>query len=338
MKPFFAWKPLAPPQETAMPEWIQRAALVGVILALSGGLIQSGLGLDQGGALIFPLAVSALLFGLPHGAIDHLVALGLAGRTLQPGNVLLVAGIYLLLALLYGGLWLIAPGLALLGFLAMTFYHWGKADTVFELLRCPGGALAKDRRLRWIHTAVRGGIPMGMPLLAFPEASAAFLQSCLALFIQNPASPELWRPWIAGALFSLITLECLLLFRAKKDSGCWHIIIETLLLLALFTWVPPLAAIGWYFCLWHGLRHVLRLARYRSGPGNGLTKLRALRLFFYRAIPFTLLSLLFLALAGLALPVAGEPTRWIALYLVLISALTFPHIILVEWMDREEKL
>lgn len=338
MKTLFAWQALVPPRETSAPAWIRRAALGGALIALGGGLVQVGLGMHEGWLLFLPLAVSALLFGLPHGAIDHLVALGLAGRALKAGNLLAVVGLYLLLALLYGGLWLVAPGLALLGFLVMTIYHWGKADTAFERIRYPEGPLAGNRLLRPIHTAVRGGLPVGLPLLAFPEQSADFLRSCLELFVEGPAPPiELWRLWVGGILSALLAVELCLLWRHRRTEGGRRLLVETGLLLALFWLVPPLAAIGWYFCLWHGLRHVLRLTRYHAGTSNPGTGARAFALFFRRAIPFTLVSLLFLALAGLALPTEGSPARWVALYLVLISTLTFPHIILVEWMDQKAR-
>ncbi|HKK18115.1 MAG TPA: beta-carotene 15,15'-dioxygenase, Brp/Blh family, partial [Opitutales bacterium] len=171
-------------------------------------------------------------------------------------------------------------------------------------------------------------------LLAFPEASTAFLQNCLALFLDRPPGIGIWKAPIAVLLFALVGTEIMLLLRSAKTAGSLPLLAETVLLLALFALVPPLAAIGWYFCLWHGLRHVLRLCRYSSERKPEAGPSGALALFFYRALPFTLLSLVFLALAGLALPTAGEPARWVALYLVLISALTFPHIMLVEWMDR----
>lgn len=336
MKTFFAWQPLVPPGENPDPAWIRRTALQGALIALGSGLAQVSLGMHEGWLVFLPLTVSALLFGLPHGAIDHLVALGLAGRALKAGNLLVVAGLYLLLAVLYGGLWLIAPSLALAGFLAMTLYHWGKADSVFDRIRYPDGVLAESRLLRWIHTALRGSLPIGLPLLAFPEQSANFLHSCLELFAEGQAPPvELWRLWIGGLLSVLLAVELCLLWQHRRAGGGPCLLVETGLLLALFSLVPPVAAIGWYFCLWHGLRHVLRLTRYRSDSDQTETGARAFGLFFRRALPFTLLSLLFLALAGLGLPTEGSPARWIALYLVLISTLTFPHIILVEWMDRK---
>ncbi len=302
----------------------------------SGGLLQVVTGFTHGWLLYLPLVLSALLFGLPHGAIDHLVALGLAGKSLTLPALLCICGLYLLLAMLYAALWWLAPGFALLGYLLMTLYHWGKADTVFELILRPDGALAGNRLLLWTHTAVRGLLPIGLPLAAFPEASAAFLQSCLAFFM-DPSTPiEIPGGLIALSLCALLLLEGGLLLRSPKPEGRIALLLETISLIALFTLVPPLAAIGWYFCLWHGLRHVLRLCRYSAEEKPSAKPMESMRLFFYRALPFTLLSLMFLGLAGVLLPTGGDPARWVALYLVLIAALTFPHIVLVEWMDRRE--
>lgn len=338
MKSLFAWQALPPPAYGSEPAWIHRAALIGALIALTGGLLQLALGLGEGWQAFLPLAVSALLFGLPHGAIDHLVALGLAGRQLKPGNLLLVTGIYALLALLYGGLWLIAPGAALLGFLIMTIYHWGKADTAFDSVRFPDGALPRSPFFRVVHTTLRGGLPIGLPLLVFPEPSVDFLRSCLQLFVDHGVpAVQLWRPWLGGALTLLLALELFLLWRHRSMSGSRYLLMETGLLLALFICLPPLAAIGWYFCLWHGLRHVLRLTRYGGGASTSQTCLNALGFFYYRALPFTLVSLLFLGLLGLGLPASETPMQWVALYLVLISTLTFPHIILVEWMDQNRR-
>lgn len=337
MKSLFAWQALPPPAYGSEPAWIHRAARSGAVIALAGGLLQLGFGFQHGAVALLPLAVSALLFGLPHGAIDHLVALGLAGKGLNTRSLFCVAGLYLLLSILYGCLWLTAPGLAIVGFLMMTTYHWGQADTAFDALRFPDGPLSQCRLFRVTHSAIRGAIPIGLPLLVFPEQSTDFLLGCIGLFVEEP-NPHinLYRPWVGSFIALLLGAELFMLWRHRSASGSRSFLLETGLLIAIFTLLPPLIAIGWYFCLWHGLRHVLRLTRYGPAQTGTRSGFRALGLFFYRALPFTLLSLLFLGLLGLSLPTESAPGRWIALYLVLISTLTFPHMLLVEWMDRTE--
>lgn len=341
MKRFFAWVPLMPPQTQSSAPALQRAAALGAFVVFAGGLAQAFLvpGLDAGQAWVvyLPLMASALLFGFPHGAIDHLVALGLAGRGLKPAPFLCVTGFYLLLAILFALVWLVAPAIALAAFLLITIIHWGRADTIFEAVMAPDGPLRDIPHLRPFHSALRGLIPIGIPFLAFPEASAAFVASTTELFGASPPDLEGARPIITALLLTLVLAEILIFLRARTRGGL-RLLLESLGLGLYFATVPPLVAIGWYFCFWHGLRHVLRLCRYQppGAAGNEALPPHPIRLFYRRALPFTILPLLFLLWIGLSGFDENGPARWMAQYLVLISALTFPHMILVEWMDRRE--
>jgi Brp/Blh family beta-carotene 15,15'-monooxygenase len=341
MKQFFAWVPLLPPPTQSNAPALQRAAALGAIVVFAGGLAQAFLvpNPDSGQAWIvyLPLMASALVFGFPHGAIDHLVALGLSGRALKPAPFLCVTGIYLLLAILFAIIWLIAPSIALAAFLLITVVHWGRADSIFEVIMVPDGPLRNIPHLRPFHSALRGVIPIGIPFLAFPEESAAFVASTTDLFAASPPDLEGVRPIITALLLTLVLAETLIFLRVRTRAGL-RLLAESLGLGLYFATVPPLVAIGWYFCFWHGLRHVLRLCRYQP---SGTSRNKALpphpiRLFYRRALPFTMLPLVFLLWIGLSGIDENGPARWMAQYLVLVSALTFPHMILVEWMDRRE--
>lgn len=337
MKPNFAWQPIRPPEVPGSPPWIRLVAVVGGGVMFVGGLGQVLLEWDQGLGLLVPLFASVLLFGLPHGAIDHLVALGLARCQLRPRPLLVVVTTYLLLTLFFLLFWRITPLLAALAFLCMTIYHWGRADTAFELSCRGNDSPLLDSRLRRTHSALRGLIPIGLPFLAFPDQTEGFLATCADLF--NASLPALGPLYVivGFTLPLLIILEISLLLRA--NSGRSRLAFETALLIVFFLIVPPLLAIGWYFCFWHGLRHVLRLCGYRvaGGKAPSIPRPAQLALFYRRALPLTLVSIgLLLALAWLV-PTSGSAMEWVALYLVFISALTFPHIILVEWMDRRER-
>jgi beta-carotene 15,15'-dioxygenase len=337
MKWSFAWQPLRPPDGPGSPPWIPLAAVVGGGIMFSGGLGQVLLGWDKGLGLFLPLFASVLLFGLPHGAIDHLVALGLARCHLHLRSLLVVVSVYLLLTLLFLLLWRIAPTLAALAFLCMTIYHWGRADTAFELSSRRNDTPLLDFRLRRTHSALRGLIPIGLPFLAFPGETEVFLGTCAELFGASLPTLSPLYPIIGFALTLLVVLEMGLLRLAR--SGRRRLALETGLLIVFFLLVPPLLAIGWYFCFWHGLRHILRLCRYRTedsqSPKNPFPA--QLALFYRRGLPLTFASIGLLLVLAWLVPMSGSALEWVALYLVFISALTFPHIILVEWMDRQER-
>jgi Brp/Blh family beta-carotene 15,15'-monooxygenase len=341
--PNFAWVPLAPPEASVEPPpWVYRWALLAALVAGLGGLIQVSLGLTAGLAALLPIAMSALLFGMPHGAIDHLVAIGLLRQRLTLSVLAAVAGAYVAIAVVYGLVWVVAPGAALVFFLIITVIHWGHADAAFARITHPRSLLRDSPALYRCHAILRGLLPVGLPLVAFPQESQQFLESCTQLVGVSAPELGLARTALLYTIAGLVLVEnCWLIYRQIRGRGAdaWRLLTETVLLLVFFSLVPPLIAIGWYFCLWHGLRHVLRLMRYappEDASGRRCSLDPAVRLFFRRAAPFTLVPLLCLGGLGLMLSSQAEPESWLALYLVLISTLTLPHMILVAWMDRTE--
>ncbi len=307
---------------------------------LSLGILQCLLGFDQGNMAFFPLFLGMLLFGLPHGAIDHLVALGLAGKKLNllPLGAVVLAYLAVVLAVL--ALWTITPITAAVGFLAITIWHWGKGDLSYESYVLHPHPEFRNLAEIQIHSLVRGLIPIGIPFIAFPEIATTFITTSVSIFSPNSptTSPNTWQPILASLFAVLFLADCTLHLRHRNHPLARKIILENLCLAAFFWIVPPWVAIGWYFAGWHGFRHIVRLAGYQSPdtPPPPSTRAKITRV-LWQAVPFTLVSVLMLIALQLAL--ADRVThlnQTIALYLVLISALTLPHIIIVAWMDHQE--
>jgi Brp/Blh family beta-carotene 15,15'-monooxygenase len=320
---------------------LQRTAVAAALFLVAAGVLQTALGFADGWPAFAPLVLSVILFGLPHGAIDHLVVLGLAGQPLRPRPLAIVVVAYLLVAVAVILCWRIAPALALVGFLTLTAFHWGRADVQFDrIVLFPGSPVSASAGA--IDTALRGAVPMGLPFVAFPAETSAFTTACQRVFgAEHPIDFASLRMGVAVLIIVLWVAHLAVHFRAFRRpcaSSDRRILLESVLLTTFFTLVPPITAIGWYFCWWHGLRHVLRLCRY-DGPTH-LTPPRLparLRRFYLQAIPATVASIGLLALLLTALPVNEKVgLDWIAAYLVFISALTLPHILVVEWMDRRE--
>lgn len=294
-----------------------------------------------------PFAASLVLFGLPHGAVDHLVPSRLAGRDADARSVLAVVVLYLALSGLCLALWFAAPAAAFVLFVCVTVYHWGAGDLHALLFFGPDGLDGMGRASRGLLLLLRGGLPVLIPLVFFPEAFRGVATAAAGLFGADAAT-------LSGAFspaFRLATgaalaaVAFLFLFSAAGDLASRRgslvpVALETLLLFAFFAVVPPVLAVGLYFTLWHAPRHVARLvlldpagARYlRAGrPG------RALARFARDAAPLTGLALALLVGLYLAVPRAAEdPGSLVALYLVLISALTLPHAALVTYMDGRQ--
>ncbi len=294
-----------------------------------------------------PLALSVVLFGLPHGAVDHLAVPRARGRSPSARAALAVGTLYLVLGAAYAALWAVAPVPAAVGFVALTWLHWGQGD-LHAAVALAGADHLRTRAQRGLFVAVRGGLPMLVPLLAFPGEYRRVLSAFVALFGDGSlgAWARLFAPEVRLALgvgFLGLTVASLALGRARTgpDAGGWRVDAgETALLWAYFLTVPPLFAIGAYFPLWHSLRHVARLMLVDDDAADLLADGRwrpALARFARDAAPLTALSLVFLAAFAVAVP--GDPRSELgvaALYLVFIAVLTLPHVVVVSAMDRAE--
>lgn len=291
-----------------------------------------------------PFAASLLLFGLPHGAADHLVpgriaGRGIAGRGSSARSMLAVVALYLGLGGVYLALWTVAPLVCFALFVALTWFHWGQGD-----LHASREFLGARDLPAGMGLFVRGGLPMLVPLLAFPAEYAGVGASLAGLFGER--TPQFFsilsQPGVRIALgLAFAVLAATYLARSLRRSGigpCATEACEMSALAAYFALVPPVLAVGLYFCLWHSTRHIFRLALLDPPSETALGRgdiATALARFARDAAPLTFVALVILAALYLYLPASGA-AELLAGYLVLISALTLPHVVLVIWMDLRQ--
>ena len=308
----------------------------------------AGLGVP-GWVQYLPFAASLVLFGLPHGAVDHLVPARLAGRATDFRGVLGVVLLYLALSGLCLALWFTAPAAAFVLFVCVTVFHWGAGDLHALLFFGPDGLGEMGPPSRALLLVFRGCLPMLVPLLFFPDAYRGVATAAAGLFGSDAAalsgvfSPA-FRLAVGAALAAVAAAFSL---RAAGDlaggrRALLPVALETLLLFAFFAAVPPVLAVGLYFALWHAPRHVARLVLLDPAGSRDLgagRPMRALARFAAGAAPLTVLALACLVALYLAVPqAAGEPGSLLALYLVLVSALTLPHAVIVAFMDARQGL
>lgn len=294
-------------------------------------------------AQYLPLALSVVLVGLPHGALDHLVPSRLRGEPATPRSLAGVGLLYAVLGGAYAAAWFLAPAACFAGFVLLTLAHWGQGD-VHALVALAGGDHLRSRPQRALAAVVRGGFPMLVPLVAFPEQYRRVAEAVVAPFFGGtaalaPAFAPRVRVAVAGGFALLVGVHLAFGYRRRAESGGFRRDAgETLLLGVFFSTVPPILAVGTYFCLWHAARHVARLVLLDPPAVDALSRdeaVTAIRRFARQAAPLTLAALAFLAVLYLLVP--RQPTTvegLVGLYLVLIAALTLPHVVVVAWMDR----
>ncbi len=288
-----------------------------------------------------PLLLGIVLIGLPHGALDHLVpariGLAWARRPLPYAGFL---ALYLAAVVAYGLVWWTAPTVAFVGFLALTVWHWGQGDQRFLELFHGRRRTGAAGSLGTILT--RGALPILVPVLAFPAAADDLFRRASGALGLDPAGWSLGDPRVrialAVLLLALLAGYLPTALRAARDrAGAWIDLGEVGLLVAFFALVPAYAAIGVYFLAWHSLRHLARLLLLRPNDAEAVRRGRLARPVGRLArdlLPITVAALAILAgLAAWARPNLSSVDDVVALYLVLISALTVPHAAVVASMD-----
>ncbi len=110
---------------------------------------------------------------------------------------------------------------------------------------------------------------------------------------------------------------------------------------AILYGVPSLAVAPAVVCHWagfHAWRHFLRLESLLH-PADRLPLWRAVVDFHWRTLPLTLLSLFGFGIIWRVWPVLlqGSGHRIVA-YLLLLSALTVPHALVIGWLDGRERM
>lgn len=294
------------------------------------------------GYALWPLLIGIVVVGLPHGALDHLVPARTGrswGRRPLPFTLFLAA--YLAAAGTYVVVWRVAPFVAFVGFLALTVWHWGQGDLrfleIFLQRRRTGAAAAL------VTIVTRGALPIVVPILAFPAtADDLLVRASGALGLSAPAwtpSDPALQAGLGAALAALLVGYLVTALRAARDvRGASVDLAEVGLLLAFFALVPAYAAVGAYFLAWHSLRHLARLLLLRPQDADAVRRgavARPVARLARDLVPITVTAIVILAAS--AFWARGNLTSlddFVALYLVMISALTVPHAMVVAMMDR----
>ena len=280
-----------------------------------------------------PLLATVLVLGVPHGAVDYLVPARLGDVSLA-ASVGLVGGAYLLLGGGYALLWFAAPVVAAGLFVALTWVHWGQGD-VHTLSRVLDAEHLMHPAIRAGTLLVRGGLPMVLPLVAFPERYLTVVEAWVVPFGGEVTAEWLYAPGprlVGGVAFGGLAVAVLVAgYRRAGATGAWRVdAAETALLAVVFATVPPVVAVGAYFAVWHSLRHVGRVV---ALDGGATTTTGGLARFARQAAPPTALALLLFVAFGRLIP-ARTPSAVAGLALVFVAILTLPHVTVVTWMDH----
>lgn len=285
-----------------------------------------------------PFAVSLVLLGLPHGAMDHLVPSKLSNIPKTRG-IATVSAAYLFIGGFYALTWVFYPVISAGFFVIMTWLHWGLGD-LYTIRRFYKNNTYDYKISAALSAVLRGAIPMLVPLIYYPKIYTAFLKSMESLFTSKTFNYTILTSTQVKTVVALliIILSTLLITYTyyKTQKIPWYSILEILVLFIFFTSLPPIFAVGVYFCTWHSLRHLCRLSLLPGDSRKAVSTKQVTRYMsdmIKNTLPLTILSIAGLAASAFILN-ARNPQNLLALYLVFISILTLPHTLIVIWMDK----
>lgn len=270
------------------------------------------------------LAVFALAIGIPHGAVDHLVALP---KTSKPKLALLIIG-YVLIA--------IAAVFAILhwnklGFqivLVMSALHFGFGDAAFiaEQDRLENRPRMRPK-VQNMFAITSGVIPVFIPLLKDSTKSA--LQEINPVLINwaSEIAPQI--KFLVGFFF-VATLVLLV-----KDNRTREFI-DLIFLAGLAIVAPPLISFAVYFGCWHAMRHTARLTLILPKAIAAADEEKPKKSFFAAVVPGlpALIGTVVVA-AVIAITDSNLNASYLWYLLVVVWALTVPHMIVTSKIDQK---
>ncbi|MDX1590358.1 MAG: Brp/Blh family beta-carotene 15,15'-dioxygenase [Balneolaceae bacterium] len=271
---------------------------------------------------IWTVLASVFLIGIPHGAIDHVMAAELYNLNRTWLDHLKFYGSYLLIMMAVGLLWFLTPVSGMILFLAISIYHFGQAD-MEEFTAGRSGNLTEY--------LARGCMIIGLIIFSEPAVTYPIMAEAMSI---EAANFEGFMPDPQIAVLAMILVYSLIiaagLFRRKFQNPL-QLITDSILLILVLTLTGPLIGFALYFALWHSAGHISEMRHFFETRGKQLT----LSGFYKKALPFTAVSILGLAFLAGVNHTFGLDEQFLSLMFILISVLTLPHMVIVDRMYKE---
>jgi Brp/Blh family beta-carotene 15,15'-monooxygenase len=292
-----------------------------VVIAILLSLIFSGLFQTSSMGWQVVVAVIALAIGIPHGALDHLVTLPKS----RPTKMALFIVIYVAVAVIavVGILKFNTVGFILVLF--MSAIHFGIGDAAF-ISELDKRTEPKTKLNRWFYIPAAGFTPVFIPLVNSASTDAlASVNSALINWHQGYDSEIL----ILVSAFALLSIVVMFVGKRKREG------VDLILLLLLAHLAPPLIAFAVYFGCWHAMRHTARLTLSLPTCIESLNLGLNRKAFLSAVIPgLPALVGTFVVAAVLALKGQSFSDEFFWMALVVVWALTVPHMVVTAKLDR----
>tara|TARA_B100000965_G_scaffold19023_1_gene14239 strand:+ start:1957 stop:2796 length:840 start_codon:yes stop_codon:yes gene_type:complete len=255
-----------------------------------------------------------VLIGLPHGALDGAVAMHL-GLIDKFSSMARFVVIYIGLAGLVVGSWIIAPSLSLIVFLTISMLHFGAGD-----------AKHGEGIMRFAEALAHGGLA----IVGISQFHRSEVDEIFSYLINQDTT----MVWLSINILTVAVIVAIIacVSQAAKDVKWSATTLEFLILGVVYALVPPLLGFAIYFCLVHSARHFRQI----------LTTIKATVDFSNiknQAILFTTVSWIAAGIAFWMFADFADPGPTIMrITFIGLAALTVPHMVLIDGIMKPKQV
>jgi Brp/Blh family beta-carotene 15,15'-monooxygenase len=274
--------------------YYQRVFLVAIAILVSVSLLGEHIG-DRTALIV--LVSGVVLLGLPHGALDPLVARKAFVAAHKHFNLIAFFLAYAGVAMIYGLLWFRFPTFGLISFLIIAAFHFGSDWQ-------PRGVLVTR-------------VAYGITLVTLPAAThPAEVASIYAALGTSHAATIIAVSRICAALALVVAGSA----AALRYRECRGDLFEILGIAAGAVLLQPLIFFTCYFTLLHSPRHLLQTARSLD--------IQSFSSLFIETIPIVGATVVLWLGATFLLPAVPIKQMLLTIVFVGLASLTVPHMIL----------
>jgi len=272
-------------------------------------------------------AVTILIAGIPHGALDHLVAKQNSTLHHQKFSSIKFYTTYLTRMALYGICWYFFPAFSLLLFIVLSAFHFGETDLSLPVTirKLSASILQTNYGLLIVLVLLLTHSQEVLPILSLIEKQNTGIISTI------------FNPRISAIILIGISVLLLLNFawiqRSHPLSVKWYlyIFIQTVFLLLVIISLPLPLAFAFYFGCWHSLHSLENIRQHLSDSNNKVIGFVAL---LKKCIPYSIIALTGIAILIILSSYLQAESVFLFFFFIGIAILTVPHLEVMSHMYK----
>ena len=269
--------------------------------------------------------------GISHGSLDNIKGEKLL-KIYKIKNNFFFYLVYILLACIVIIVWNFLPSFALIVFLLVAAYHFGKEDTQLFLwtnyAKRGVTSYGKYTKSYYFFILFKGLLVIAAPLFYHYEETINIFRILDSSFSLHEDFINIF--FVIG-IYSYVHFNFIL---NTSTYGSGAVLGDGASIILLNYFFPPLIAFTLYFCFLHSVRHSISLIAMLDKKNFK----KGAQLFIKKALPLTIITAVLFLIAVSFLSNSYELNESILKVIFIgLASLTFPHILLEYLVEKNEK-